>query len=69
MTGFSGHGEVITDFASITQVNILAFPSESRSVYLDVSSLVIYGLSPNSNLRSHLTHILPSHPGTTNLTG
>jgi hypothetical protein len=33
-------GRVMTDFASITNVNMRALPFGKRSVYLDVSSLV-----------------------------
>ena len=39
ITGFSGQGDVITDFASITHVNILAVPLDNKSVYFEVSIL------------------------------
>src|SRR5690348_17426437 len=65
LTGACGDGEVMTDFASITQVNWRALPFSMRSVYFAVSSRVYQGSSPTFRRRSHFTHMLPSHPGTT----
>src|SRR5579875_514846 len=67
--GFSGQGLVITDFASRIHANWRALPSASKSVYFDVSSLVIHGSVPNLRRRSHLTFTLPCHPGTIRRTG
>ena len=53
----------MTDLASITKLNCRAFPPESGSVYLDVSSFVMLGWSVSLMRRSHLTHVLPSKPG------
>src|SRR5262249_16327275 len=53
-------GAVITDFTSIGNVNISDFPLGNRSVYLDVSSLVMVGSAVTLMRRSHLTFILPS---------
>jgi hypothetical protein len=55
----------MTDFTSITQVKRRALPSARRSVYFEVSSRWCQGSSPTSRRRSHLTHMLPSQPGTT----
>ena len=38
-----GDGEVMTDFASITKVNLRALPSGIRSVYFEVSSRAYQG--------------------------
>src|SRR6516225_8194507 len=43
--------------------NWRAFPLPSRSVYFDVSSRVMNGLSLTSSRRSHLMWVLPSQPG------
>src|SRR5699024_2968491 len=67
--GFSGLGEVMTDLASMTQVNMRALPSAIRSVYFEVSSRVIHGLSPTFSRRSHLTFMLASQPGSTKRSG
>ena len=56
-------GQVMVDFASITNVNWRAEPSGIGSVYFDVSSRVSNGWSPNFSRRSHLMLILPSQPG------
>ena len=69
LTGACGDGEVITDLASITKVNLRALPFSIRSVYFDVSSRVYQGWSPTLMRRSHFTQILPSQPGTTRRTG
>src|SRR5690348_16170248 len=69
LTGACGDGEVITDFASITNVNCRALPFSRRSVYFEVSSRVNQGSSPILMRRSHFTHILPSQPGTTSRAG
>ena len=50
----------MTDFASISMLNWRAFPLASRSVYLDVSSRVMNGLSLTCKRRSHLMCVLPS---------
>ena len=60
---------VINDLGSIVKVNMRAWPSASRSVYLDVSSRVMYGWSTTLRRRSHFTLILPSQPGTNSRSG
>src|SRR5665213_1796259 len=64
-----GDGEVITDLASISKVNLRALPFSMRSEYFDVSSRVYQGSSPILMRRSHLTQRLPSQPGTTRRAG
>ena len=60
----SPEGKVISDLASITQLNWRALPVRvMRSVYLLVSSRVMKGLSPILRRLSHLTLMLPSQPG------
>ncbi len=56
-------GRVITDFASMSNVNCRAVPSGIRSVYFDVSQRVIAGWFITFSRRSHFTFVLPSHPG------
>src|SRR5665213_2232303 len=68
-TGACGDGEVITDLASISKVNLRALPFSMRSEYFDVSSRVYQGSSPILMRRSHLTQRLPSQPGTTRRAG
>src|SRR6476646_7859137 len=68
-SGFSGQGKVITDLASISQVNPREVPSGIRSVYFEVSSRENHGLSPSLIRRSHLMLTLPSKPGTTSRSG
>src|SRR5450631_140444 len=67
--GACGDGEVITDFASISKVNLRALPFSNRSEYFEVSSRVYQGASPTLRRRSHFTQTLPSQPGTTSRTG
>ena len=69
LSGACGEGEVITDFASITNVNWRAFPLSIRSVYFEVSSRANHGSSPSFRRRSHFTQTLPSQPGTTRRAG
>ena len=69
LMGICGLGEVMTDFASITHVHLRAVPSSYTSVYFDVSSRLSTAMSVTSMRRSHLTHMLPSQPGTTRRTG
>src|ERR1019366_8981716 len=64
-----GAGNVMTDLASINQVNPREVPSGIRSVYFEVSSRVYHGLSPSLIRRSHLMLTLPSQPGTTSRSG
>ena len=61
--------EVMTDLASITQVHLRLVPLARVSVYLLVSSRLSTAPSVTSMRRSHLTHMLPSQPGTTRRTG
>ena len=69
LIGACGEGEVITDLASITQVHLRAEPSAMVSVYFEVSSRLSTAVFRTSMRRSHLTHMLPSQPGTTSRTG
>ena len=62
-------GRVMTDFASITNVNCRASPFGIRSVYFEVSSRVCQGRSTSCNRRSHLMEMFPSHPGASSRTG
>src|SRR5258705_13130643 len=55
-----GAGRVMTDFTSIGYVNRSDLPSAWRSLYFDVSSLVIVGVSVTLIRRSHFTLMLPS---------
>src|SRR5688500_14639604 len=57
------------DLASMTKLKILAVPSFSGSVYLDVSQRVIHGCVPSSSRRSHFTLAFPSHPGSNKRSG
>src|SRR5215471_5699316 len=56
-------GQVMVDFASMEKVNWRAELSGIGSVYLDVSSRVSNGWSPNFRRRNHLILMLPSQPG------
>jgi hypothetical protein len=56
----SPDGEVMTDFASISNENCTALPLGRMSVYFDVSSRVMNGASDTSSRRSHLMLMLPS---------
>src|SRR5687767_13960011 len=62
-------GRVMTDFTSIGYVNMSDLPSACRSVYRDVSSLVMIGAETTLSRRSHFTLMLPSHPGRNRRTG
>ena len=69
LSGTCGDGDVTTDLASISKVNLRALPFSKRSLYFDVSSRVYQGWSPILRRRSHFTQTLPSQPGTTRRTG
>ena len=53
-------GEVMMDFASITNENWRAVPFGNGSVYFEVSSRDMLGSRITSRRRSHLMHMLPS---------
>src|SRR4051794_36592383 len=65
----SPDGKVMTDLASISRLNWRAFPLPSKSVYFDVSSRVMNGLSLTSKRRNHLVCVLPSKPGSSSRNG
>src|SRR6185369_11795142 len=60
---FGYAGLVMSERASIAKLNMRAVPLANGSVYFDVSSRVMKGLSDSSMRRSHFTFVLPSHPG------
>ena len=62
-------GEVISDFASMVNVNIRALPDGSSSVYRAVSFLAMMGFSAAFNARNHFTFNTPSQPGRTRRNG
>ena len=62
-------GRVMTDLASITNVNCRASPLGIRSVYFEVSSRVCQARSTSCIRRSHLMEMLPSHPGISSRSG
>ena len=64
-----GDGCVMTDFTSIGNTNCQAFPSLSRIVYFEVSSLLMTGASTSLSRRSHFTFMLPSKPGSSSRSG
>ena len=53
-------GDVMTDFASIGNVNSSDRPFGCKSEYFDVSSFVIVGSAVTLMRRNHLTFMLPS---------
>src|SRR5262249_56555968 len=55
-----GDGRVMSDLTSIGKVNMSALPLACKSVYLEVSSLVMVGVGVTLSRRSHFTFMLPS---------
>src|SRR6516162_5370472 len=64
-----GEGWVMIDFASMGKKSWSDSPLSISRVYLDVSSLVITGMSVIFRRRSHLTCMLPSYPGSSRRIG
>src|SRR5439155_20816732 len=62
-------GDVISDLASISKLNMRALPPGSGSVYFDVSQRVMNGSVPSFRRRSHFTLVLPSQPGSSRRIG
>ena len=57
---FVQRADGLTDFTAIGKVNMSDVPSACRSVYREVSSLVMMGVGVTLRRRSHFTFMLPS---------